>query len=99
MPGLDPPELHQLADQALHARRVVLHDADMLGDVGREAVTVEQLLARPVDQRQGGAELVGDAGEKAEFRLIDSISSLRRCSIRSLTTNQTTYSTTNESNR
>ena len=41
MPGLDPPELHQLADQALHARRVVLHDADMLGDVGREAVTVE----------------------------------------------------------
>lgn len=53
MPGLDPPELHQLADQALHARRVVLHDADMLGDVGREAVTVEQLLARPVDQRQG----------------------------------------------
>ena len=70
MPGLDPPELHQLADQALHARRVVLHDADMLGDVGREAVTVEQLLARPVDQRQGGAELVGDAGEKAEFRLV-----------------------------
>lgn len=28
MPGLDPPELHQLADQALHTRRIVLHDAD-----------------------------------------------------------------------
>ena len=70
MARIGAAEVHQLADQTLHARRVVADDPHVAHHLRSEAVASEQLLPGAVDERQRRAELVGDGGEETQLRLV-----------------------------